>query len=43
VLTSLLAAEEPSSLLAARWQTAISLGWHIVLACFGVAFPPCRV
>jgi cytochrome bd ubiquinol oxidase subunit I len=35
----LLAAEEPSSLLAARWQMAISLGWHIVLACFGVAFP----
>lgn len=34
-----LAAEEPSSLLAARWQMAISLGWHIVLACFGVAFP----
>jgi cytochrome d ubiquinol oxidase subunit I len=35
----LLAAEEPSSLLAARWQMALSLGWHIVLACFGVAFP----
>jgi len=39
VLTALLAAEEPSSLLAARWQMALSLGWHIVLACFGVAFP----
>ena len=39
VLSSLLAAEEPSSLLAARWQMALSLGWHIVLACFGVAFP----
>ena len=36
---ALLAAEEPSSLLAARWQMALSLGWHIVLACFGVAFP----
>ncbi|MGK2950213.1 MAG: cytochrome ubiquinol oxidase subunit I [Acidimicrobiales bacterium] len=35
----LLAAEDPSSLLAARWQMALSLGWHIVLACFGVAFP----
>ena len=35
----LLAAEEPSSLLAARWQMALSLGWHIVLACFGVALP----
>lgn len=39
MLASLLAAEEPSSLLAARWQMALSLGWHIVLACFGVAFP----
>ncbi|MEO7572635.1 MAG: cytochrome ubiquinol oxidase subunit I, partial [Acidimicrobiales bacterium] len=39
MLVSLLAAEEPSSLLAARWQMALSLGWHIVLACFGVAFP----
>lgn len=32
-----LAAE--GSLWAARNQMAISLGWHIVLACFGVAFP----
>ena len=23
----------------ARQQMAVSLGWHIVLACFGVAFP----
>jgi len=38
-MLALLAAEEPSSLLAARWQMAVSLGWHIVLACFGVAFP----
>ncbi len=38
-MLALLAAEEPSSLLAARWQMALSLGWHIVLACFGVAFP----
>ncbi len=37
--TWLLAVEEPSSLLAARWQMALSLGWHIILACFGVAFP----
>ena len=35
----LVAQAEPSSLMAARWQMAISLGWHIVLACFGVAFP----
>ncbi len=26
-------------LLAARWQMALSLGWHIVIACFGVGFP----
>lgn len=36
----LLAAEgEPPGLLPARQQMAFSLGWHIVLACFGVAFP----
>lgn len=33
------AAEEPPGLLPARQQMAFSLGWHIVLACFGVAFP----
>ena len=26
-------------LLAARMQMALSLGWHIVIACFGVGFP----
>lgn len=26
-------------LLAARWQMALSLGWHIVIACFGVGLP----
>lgn len=26
-------------LLAARWQMALSLGWHIVIASFGVGFP----
>ncbi|WP_232679208.1 cytochrome ubiquinol oxidase subunit I [Nocardioides sp. R-C-SC26] len=30
---------EPAGLLPARQQMAFSLGWHIVLACFGVAFP----
>ncbi|GAA5161906.1 cytochrome ubiquinol oxidase subunit I [Pseudonocardia eucalypti] len=30
---------EPVGLLPARQQMALSLGWHIVLACFGVAFP----
>jgi cytochrome d ubiquinol oxidase subunit I len=34
-----LATEAPPGLLPARNQMAISLGWHIVLACFGVAFP----
>lgn len=28
-----------TELLAARWQMALSLGFHIVLSCFGVAFP----
>lgn len=30
---------EMSSLLPARYQMAFSLGWHIVIAAFGVAFP----
>jgi cytochrome d ubiquinol oxidase subunit I len=38
MLTMLLAAEPPG-LAPARQQMAFSLGWHIVLACFGVAFP----
>ena len=33
------ATEEPAGLLPARQQMAFSLGWHIILACFGVAFP----
>jgi cytochrome d ubiquinol oxidase subunit I len=33
---TLLAADE---LLAARYQMALSLGFHIILSCFGVAFP----
>jgi cytochrome d ubiquinol oxidase subunit I len=37
--TALLTAAEPAGLLPAREQMALSLGWHIVLACFGVAFP----
>ena len=32
-------AADPAGLLPAREQMALSLGWHIVLACFGVAFP----
>ncbi|GAB3238114.1 cytochrome ubiquinol oxidase subunit I [Glycomyces halotolerans] len=32
-------APEPAGLLPARQQMALSLGWHIILACFGVAFP----
>ncbi|MGZ6753468.1 MAG: cytochrome ubiquinol oxidase subunit I [Nocardioides sp.] len=31
--------DAPPGLLPAREQMALSLGWHIVLACFGVAFP----
>jgi cytochrome d ubiquinol oxidase subunit I len=27
------------ALLPARYQMAVSLGWHIVIAAFGVAFP----
>jgi cytochrome d ubiquinol oxidase subunit I len=34
-----LAADAPPELLPAREQMAVSLGWHIILACFGVAFP----
>lgn len=30
---------EPAGLMPARQQMALSLGWHIVLACFGVALP----
>ncbi len=37
-LTPLLA-DAGSNLLAARYQMAFTLGFHIVLACFGVAFP----
>ncbi|MDF8263954.1 cytochrome ubiquinol oxidase subunit I [Luteipulveratus flavus] len=40
VLAQLAAAgSEPDGLLPAREQMAFSLGWHIVLASFGVAFP----
>jgi len=36
----LAAAAEPSNLIFARFQMALSLGWHIVVACLGVGFPP---
>jgi cytochrome bd ubiquinol oxidase subunit I len=32
-------AATPADLVAARTQMAVSLGWHIVVACFGVAMP----
>src|SRR5215203_6842233 len=35
----LASSDGPPSLLPARQQMAVSLGWHIILACFGVAFP----
>ena len=38
--TTLLTADgDPGGLAPARQQMALSLGWHIILACFGVAFP----
>jgi cytochrome d ubiquinol oxidase subunit I len=38
-MSHLLLANSPSNLLPARYQMALSLGWHIVLACLGVGFP----
>jgi cytochrome bd ubiquinol oxidase subunit I len=35
----LTAAASPGDLVAARTQMALSLGWHIVIACLGVGFP----
>ncbi|HEX5365681.1 MAG TPA: cytochrome ubiquinol oxidase subunit I [Acidimicrobiales bacterium] len=35
----IVAADPPTSLLPARWMMTVSLGSHIVLACFGVALP----
>jgi cytochrome bd ubiquinol oxidase subunit I len=32
-------ADAAENLTPARWQMAVSLGWHIVFACIGVAFP----
>lgn len=34
-----LSADDPAGLLPAREQMALSLGWHIIIACFGVALP----
>ncbi|MCU1520643.1 MAG: cytochrome ubiquinol oxidase subunit, partial [Arthrobacter sp.] len=34
---------QPVDLLAARMQMALSLGWHIVIACFGVGMPAITV
>lgn len=39
MVTSLLSAAAQPDLWAARQQMALSLGWHIVIACFGVGFP----
>ena len=35
----LLALDAPADFMYARSQMALSLGWHIIVACFGVAFP----
>ncbi len=39
LLSLAVVAEDPVGLMPARQQMALSLGWHIILACFGVAFP----
>ena len=39
MLLQVLNVDEPAGLLPAREQMAMTLGWHIILACFGVAFP----
>ncbi len=39
VVLQLLSGQDPAGLLPARQQMALSLGWHIILACFGVGFP----
>ena len=39
MLPLLAAAATPADLYAARTQMALSLGWHIVVACLGVGFP----
>ena len=36
---NLVAVAEPVNLMAARWQMALTLGSHIILACFGVGMP----
>src|ERR1700755_1125655 len=38
-VAALASADRPPGLLPAREQMAVSLGFHIVLSCFGVAFP----
>ncbi|GAB2731287.1 cytochrome ubiquinol oxidase subunit I [Nocardioides pakistanensis] len=38
-MTALLAEVNPADLYAARMQMALSLGWHIIIACFGVGMP----
>jgi cytochrome d ubiquinol oxidase subunit I len=39
VASVLASGDGPPGLLPARQQMAVSLGWHIILACFGIAFP----
>jgi cytochrome d ubiquinol oxidase subunit I len=36
-------AATPADLAAARRQMALSLGWHIIIACFGVGMPAITV
>jgi hypothetical protein len=39
LMLQMLLVGDPAGLLPARLQMALSLGWHIILSCFGVAFP----
>jgi cytochrome bd ubiquinol oxidase subunit I len=39
VLVDVVAEVQPVDLMAARMQMALSLGWHIIVACFGVGMP----
>ncbi|HET6242736.1 MAG TPA: cytochrome ubiquinol oxidase subunit I, partial [Arthrobacter sp.] len=34
---------QPVDLMAARLQMALSLGWHIIIACYGVGMPAITV
>lgn len=39
MLVAVFSEVQPVDLMAARLQMALSLGWHIIVACFGVGMP----